>query len=260
MKTTLNLLVCFFLSGLLLTSCGKDDNKTGKLVFKAVKEMPGIKSVSSTKFDKEKIKKGGIVMHTVNLKLTVTEIWVSQEEVVVGMPDNLTWYPIGTNNELKYFDEYEFTVNDLPAGNYKSIKMVFKNIWYRVAVLQSDTGVVMELRENMGTSDCTYDGTIPANYFSTGGNHRINENGKFYLTSSGEKVGGFEIQEKKIAKVFWKLGGTSNIPITACTFEWIDNNNNGQWDCGIDQTDNFDCPPGVDVMWGFIVQYEDIKE
>ncbi|MDO9512385.1 MAG: hypothetical protein Q7J34_11545 [Bacteroidales bacterium] len=261
MKTTIYFYSCIFMIILLVSSCGKDEIKTGKLIFTAVKTMPAKKSIQNiNETTTNNFKDGTITMHTINLKLTVTEIWVSQGEVTEGSPNNLIWHLIGQNNDLKYFDEYAFTVDALPAGVYKSIKMVFKNIWYRVAVLQSDTSEVMELRENMGTSDCSYEGTIPASFFSTGGNYKINENGKFYLTSSGEKVGGFEIQENKIAKVYWKLGGTSNIPITACTFDWVDVNNNGVWDCGTDRTDNFNCPPGVDVMWGFIVKYEDIPK
>lgn len=253
-KTTLLLLlpILFILAG-----CSKEDkDKTGKLVFKTIKELPTKQVAAKAPFLKNIGSAADVyVMHTLNMKATITEIHVSQGEVKAGNANNLRWFKIGENNQLKYFDEYTFEVDNLPVGVYQSIQMGLGNIWYRVAAHQSDLNNIIEMKETMGNNDCNDNETVIMDYFSNDGNHII-ENGVFKLVSSGEKVGGFEIREGKITTVYLKLGGDSDVPITACTFEWLDNNNNGIWDCGIDRADNFECPPEVDVMFGFIVEYE----
>lgn len=254
MKTKMIMLLLSVL--MILSGCSKDEKeKTGKLIFKTIKEMPDkqapaapfLKNISSTA--------DVYVMHTLNMKAKITEIRVSQAEVKAGNPNNLMWYKIGENDQLKYFDEYTFEMDNLPVGVYQSIQMGLGNIWYRVAAHQSDLNNIVEMKETMGNNNCDDNETVIMDYFSNDGNHII-ENGVFKLVSSGEKVGGFEIKEGKITTVYLKLGGDSDVPITACTFEWLDNNNNGVWDCGIDRADNFECPPEVDVMFGFIVEYE----
>jgi hypothetical protein len=253
-KTTLLLLlpILFILAG-----CSKEDKeKTGKLVFKTIKEMPGEKALAVAPFLKNNVSVSDVyLMRTINMRGTITEIHVSQGEVKAGNANNLTWYKIGENDELKYFDEYTFELDNLPVGVYQSIQMGLKNIWYRIAIHHSDPDNVVEMKETMGNNNCDDNETIIMDYFSNDGNHII-ENGLFKLVSSGEKVGGFEILEGKVTTVYLKLGGASDVPISACTFEWLDNNSNGIWDCGIDRADNFECPPEVDVMFGFIVEYE----
>ena len=41
-------------------------------------------------------------------------------------------------------------------------------------------------------------------------------------------------------------------------FDWIDENNNGVWDCGVDRMDNFTCliTPPIESMWKIIPVYE----
>jgi hypothetical protein len=199
-------------------------------------------------------------MHTLNLKLTVTEIWISKDEFKAGGKDNLTWIKIGENDELKNFDEYTFTAEDIPAGVYKSIKITFKNIFYRLAAYQSDISNIITMKERMGDwiGDCTDEEALaPTNYFNSSGNHNLSgEN--FIAVNPNEKLTGFEIKPGKITKLYWKLGDERPWDPYVCTFEWIDENNNGIWDCGVDRMDNFNCNmnPPLETMWIFIAEYE----
>jgi len=74
----------------------------------------------------------------------------------------------------------------------------------------------------------------------------------FELASSGEKIGGFNIEADKTAIVTWRLGAGVNTP---CTTYLIDENNNLEWDCGTDRME-FECPPEVEYMWDFVVEYK----
>ncbi|MDO9154347.1 MAG: hypothetical protein Q7U47_11725 [Paludibacter sp.] len=253
MKTK-QVLFTLLLASLILVSCDKENDKTGKLIFRGVKSVTDQKTLRSSK----SITLNTTVMVTENMKVTLTEIWVSQGLVVVGKPDDLTWYKIGENNVLKFFDEYSFTVEDLPVGVYRSIKMNLKNIWYRYAYPQSNPSQKIEMKQTMGSDNDPCDDEdklVPTNYFSDGGNHNL-VNNVFKLVSEGEKVGGFEIKEGKLTILFMKLNGAGGDGVAPCTFEWMDINSNGVWNCGIDQLDNFNCPPEVQTMFDFIVKYE----
>ena len=90
------------------------------------------------------------------------------------------------------------------------------------------------------------------NYFSADGNHKLNDDNSYELVSEGEKLGGFNIEEGKIAVVSWRFGAGATQP---CITYLIDENDNLEWDCGVDRMD-FWCPPEVEYMWDFIVEYE----
>lgn len=197
-------------------------------------------------------------VYTVSLKFCVGDVWVSTGEVKAGNPDNLNWKKITqtTNTELKLFEEYySFPAVTLPAGEYKSIKVVFKNRFYRYAVLKSDYSVKYEFLETMDNyTDPTYcneqdESWNEANYFSQAGNHSL-KNGVFVLEVAGEKVDGFTLKNGGTVNLTWRMGaGATDI----CTTIIVDNNKNRRWDCGVDEM-NFECPPSVKYMWDFIVE------
>ena len=193
-----------------------------------------------------------------SLKLCIGDVWVSKGEVKVGNPDNLEWIRLTnvTNQDLMLFEDYSFTIKELPAGTYKSVKLTFKNIFYRHAKLIADNLVEYELLETMGSStdpcDENDDTWVNPNYFSTGGNHKLNDSNVFELASAGEKIGLFIIEEGKTAVITWRLGAGVTEP---CTQYLIDVNQNRTWDCGVDNM-SIECPPEVEYMWDFLVEYE----
>ncbi len=254
MKTN-QVVFSLLIASLMLVSCEKENDKTGKLIFKGVKTVPNQETLKSSRMS---IKASPTVMVTDNMKATIMELWVSQGVVEVGKPDDLKWFKIGENNTMKFIDEYQFTVDDLPVGVYRSIKMTLKNIWYRYAYPLSDPTQKIEMKQTMGSDSDPCDDedkVVPTNYFSYGGNHNL-VGGVFKVVSEGEKVGGFEIKEGKITTVYMKLNGAGGDGIAPCTFDWLDVNSNGVWDCGVDQLENFDCPPEVQTMFDFIIEYE----
>ncbi len=194
---------------------------------------------------------------TVSLKLGIGDVWVSKEEVKEGEPDNLKWIKLtkSTNTELKLFEDYVFPAVELPAGTYRSIKITLRNVCYRKCILKSDPTVVYELLETMGSQSdpCNPDDESWArtNYFSTDGNHYL-DGGVFKLAAAGEKIGSFTVESDKKAKLIWRFGAGAT---DTCTNYLIDVNGNREWDCGIDRI-KIECPPSVQYMWDFIVEYE----
>ena len=195
--------------------------------------------------------------YTTSLKLCVGEIFVSKGDVKQGDTNTLVWEAITdrTNLEAKFFEDYTFSPRSLPAGEYKSIKIVFRNVFYRYAQLISDPTVGYELLETMGSwtdpCDITDSTWAETNYFGPDGLHFI-ENDTFKLVQPNEKIAGFTIEPDRTAVLTWRLGAGVETP---CTTFLIDKNGNREWDCGIDRMD-FDCPSEVEYMWDFVVNYE----
>lgn len=193
----------------------------------------------------------------ISIKFGFGDVWVSKDEVKAGQPDNLTWVKLTktTNEEIKLFEEYTFPAVEIPAGTYKSIKISLKNRLYRVVQLTSDPSVVYELLETMGSSydpcDPTDESWAGTDYFSTDGNHSLRD-GVFQLTAPGEKVGGFTVEPGKKSILTWRLGAGAT---ETCTNYLIDKNGNREWDCGIDDV-KIVCPPSIEYMWDFVVDYE----
>ncbi len=196
--------------------------------------------------------------HMTSLKLAIGDVWVSTGEVTAGQPDDLEWIRLTsvTNTELRLFEDYSFSEVAIPAGTYRSIKLTFRNVFYRYAQLISDPSVAYELLETMGswTSPCDENDASWAttNYFGVDGNHKINDSGVFELVSAGERLGGFTIEAGRTASVSWRLGAGSTQP---CINYLIDENGNLAWDCGIDRIE-FECPPDFEYMWDFVVDYD----
>lgn len=248
---------------IILTSvaCTKESD-TGILLFKTLNPVESnLKSLETLKSVGENPPLTGDTTATymTSMKFGVGDVWVSQGEVIAGNPDNLTWVRLTseTNMDLKLFEDYQFDEVEIPAGTYKSIKLTLRNIFYRHVELISDPSVTYELLESMGswTDPCNEHDTsfVAANYFSTGGNHSLNDDGLFELVSEGEKIGGFTIEEGRRAIVSWRLGAGVTDP---CINYLIDENQNGVWDCGIDYIEDV-CPPEMVYMWDFLVEYDD---
>lgn len=192
-----------------------------------------------------------------SLRWTIGDVWVSKGIVEVGGKDDLEWIRLTdtTNTSMKLFEEYSFPPKEIPAGEYRSIKITFRNIFYRQLKLASDHKVVYELLETMGSwnDPCNPNDTTWAktNYFSEGGNHFLDSAGVFQLASEGEKIAGFKIGSGKITGIIWRLGAGST---DNCTITLLDKNGNRAWDCGIDDME-IECPPTVKYMWDFQVAY-----
>jgi hypothetical protein len=252
---------------ILLGACSKDNEEPEEVDNTGVLKFQTLNPLTSSKTSNSYVKSivtnpplTGPTTVTINtsMKVCVGDIWVSQGEVKAGNPDDLTWIRLTdvTNKELKLFEDYSFTPKELPTGTYKSIKISLKNIWYRHCELLSDATVKYELLETMGSSfaPCDENDTswVKPNYFSTDGNHKLNDEGLFELVAPGEKVGGFEVKKGETAILTWRLGAGATEP---CINYLVDENGNLEWDCGIDYID-IECPPEMEYMFDFVVGYE----
>jgi hypothetical protein len=237
MKTTRLSLLILFSALFLISACKKDDNDdntnpTGNLQMKF--------SWYSSKGD---VKGDTNTCDLIDIKGTLLEIAVSKDAIVDGQPDNLNWTTIYTTSSSMYFTERQCPVVSLPAGNYKSIKIVQKNAINWKCIFNTDT---LEF-EDLNNSSLPADTTIPANYFYSDGLHELDASGNFFMHQSEEKLGGFEILDGQTTNLSWRM----NI----IHLDWIDTNTNGIWDTGIDGLDNWQLPPGVTTMFDFIVTY-----
>jgi hypothetical protein len=249
------------------SSCNKDDeddnvpSTNGLIEFKCINPVASnLKSVSNTKSVLSNPALTGDTTETyfTSMNFTIGDVWVSQGEVKAGETDNFEWIRLTntTNTDSKLFEDYIFPTKEIPVGNYKSIKITFRNIFYRHVHLISDPSIKYELLETMGswTTPCDPADTSWAtiNYFGPDGNHKLNSSNVFELVSQGEKIGGFNIEADKKANISWRLYAGVTTP---CTNYLIDENSNLQWDCGVDRIEE-ECPPELEYMWDFVVEYE----
>lgn len=244
-------LYLFLISIIILISC-KDEvtdsnTQTGSLVLSAVKELPTQLLLNSkTATDEKNRSTDGITVGMISIKLTITGIYVSQGTVVDGGTNDLTWHQIGTNSEMKLFEDYSFSADNLPAGRYNSLKMTYTGDFYRQMVrLDDPSQTFLALDGPIGD-----DGV---NYFSANGSHRL-EGNHFVLESSGERVTGFDIRAGEVTQLYWKLGDERPWNSSRCTYEWDDTNNNGTWDDGVDALNEISCD--ANSMWIFVTVYE----
>ncbi|HNT28010.1 MAG TPA: hypothetical protein PKH10_07515 [bacterium] len=192
------------------------------------------------------------LMHGTGLELWVTEISVSQGLVADGVADTFVWEKIGAGDAIKPIPEYSFTHDSLPIGEYQSIKMVFKNSIVMTAVYHDDQTTEIEMPSSLDQGSCG-DETLITQYFSPNGNHAL-EGGVFHVQSAGEKSSAFTISEGKTTTIKWQLG-KPGVQLTDCSFEWVDANGNGSWDCGVDSAQNAQCSV-PNVMFYFTVEEE----
>ena len=258
--TIISTILCF---GLLFSGCNKENDLEPKGFIEFRTSNPMTSSNNSASLLRPISTNPSLIgdttiTHSTSLKLCIGDVWISQEVVKAGETDNLEWIRLTTttNTEAKLFEDYSFSAIEIPLGIYESIKITFRNVFYRYVQLVSDTSVKYELLETMGswTAPCDETDTTWAatNYFGPDGNHKLNDNDLFELVSSGEKIGGFSIEDDKTAIVTWRLYAGATTP---CITYLIDENSNLEWDCGTDRME-FDCPPEVEYMWDFVVEYE----
>lgn len=259
-KVIISTLVCVALCfAVVLSGCKDDDpveNNKGILQLKAV---------NTIEFKTKKEGKTNPILlgdttetQTTSFMVCIGDIWVSKGEVKNGGVDDMEWISLtGTTNlDIKRFEEYNFAAVEIDAGEYKSIKVSIRNLFYRYAQLSSDPSVVYELMETNGswTDPCDPNDTSwsKTNYFGPDGLHYLKDDNTFELVQPKEKIAGFTIQPNRKAIVSWRLGAGKTEP---CITYLIDENGNRKWDCGIDRMD-FKCPPDVDSMFDFLVEYE----
>lgn len=249
---------------LIFSDCSKENNKTGVLRFRGANPLAsGQNSIAQTVITGMGVDNPLLTGHTtacrtISLRLTVGDVWISKGEVKAGGSDNLEWVRItkSTNTQAKLFEDISFEDVEVPEGTYKSIKIIFKNIFYRYCTLVANSSVSYEFLETMGSYSAGCDPNdqtwAKTNYFGPDGNHIIGTSGKFELVAPGEKVAPVVVVEGKVAVVTWRMGAGATVP---CTTYIIDVNDNRQWDCGTDSMD-FECPPEVQYMWDFVFSYQ----
>ncbi len=265
MKNTLSLGV-FLVAACLFISCNNEETpqKTGTIEFKCINpfaDMPAPSMVSvRSAFENPPLTGDTTLTYMISMRWTIGDVWVAKGEVKAGEKDNLEWIRLttATNREMKLFEEYSFAPKMVPLGEYKSVKITFRNVFYRQVRLISNPEQEYELLETMGswTDPCNAADTSWAatNYFSIGGNHILNEQGYFVLASEGERISGLNILENKKAVISWRLGAGAG---SHCINYLIDMNGNRQWDCGVDKVED-ECPEDMEYMWDFVVEYEDL--
>ncbi|MBN2805385.1 MAG: fibrobacter succinogenes major paralogous domain-containing protein [Prolixibacteraceae bacterium] len=240
---TIMLLLVFF-----LTNCNKDNDKEyGTLVFKGVSELPDLKSEEFCFDGLNQPARNSYVMHTTDIFVNIAEIWATQGLVAEGLQDNFTWYLIGSSNQLQSVSQYLFTTDHLPAGDYKSLKMVFRNEIIRKTVFQSDHSKAVDMQGSLNEAACGNSELI-VQYFSKNGNHSL-RGSTFHCDAGGENIRGFKIKPNETTTVYWQLG-SPGFKLTDCWFTWLDYNNNEVYDCGNDQLEGFDCNKSG-PMWSF---------
>lgn len=258
-------LFCLFLALMLaLGGCSKESNKNGVLRFKTSNPLVAGQNafsqavITGLGVDNPPLTGHTTATRTLSMRLTVGDVWIAKGEVKVGQPDNLEWIRItkSTNTQAKLFEDIAFEDVEIPEGTYNSIKITFKNIFYRYCVLVANPTVSYEFLETMGSylaaCDPNDQSWARTNYFGPEGNHYLGSDGKFAMAAQGEKVAPVVVKGGKIAVVTWRMGAGATVP---CTTYIIDNNDNRQWDCGTDVMD-FECPPEVKYMWDFVFEYK----
>lgn len=242
-----HLIPATILLAVLLASCDKDDQEYGTLVFRGVSELPDLKSEAFCQEEYTQTPNSSYLMHTTDLFVNIKEIWASQDLVSEGLSDDFTWYLIGTADQLQSVSQYLFTSDHLPVGDYKSLKMVFRNEIIRKTVYQSDHNRSVDMQGSLNEAACGNSDLI-VQYFSKNGNHSL-RNGVFHCDAGGENIRGFKIKANETTTVYWQLG-SPGFHFTDCWFTWNDSNGNQVYDCGTDQLGGFDCSI-AGPMWSF---------
>lgn len=255
-------LIGFYSLGLFFSSCKKEEpTGQGQLEIHAYNPYVSHKKQGSgwraDTFQNPPLTGDTTATITTSFKVIIGDVWVSQEEVVAGESDDLEWHRLTaeTNYEHKYFEDYTMPPVTLPVGLYKSVKMTFRNVFYRQVVLAADSTVTYELLETMGSTfdPCDENDTSWAktNYITATGNYITNASDEFEMVAPGERVGNFEIKEASTTVLTWRLGAGVETP---CTTLLVDLNSNLSWDCGTDDMIHI-CPPEAIYMWDFLVSY-----
>ncbi len=194
----------------------------------------------------------GTLMYNTGIEFDIHEMWVSTGLVREGISDNFEWHLIGGDQGLIPMEDHEFTADEIPVGEYKSIKIVFRNRIVRHAAFVSDTTQKIVMASSLGEGDVG-DSSFVINYFSSNGSF-IHTGGGFELMAAGENMPTFTINADRITWIYWKGGGPES-EWTDFTFRWHDYDGNGLWTPGIDVANNFEGPEDI-PMWTFMVVEE----
>lgn len=217
------------------TGCetGGSEDDTGTLVvYLTVGSQDLQRSADATK----RVARAGLPI--VDVKNVIHEISVSMDVPVAGAPDDLEWHTLYQGDTVVYESQLELQ-QDLPAGNYRSLRLVMGNDFFWVC--EFNDGVV-ELADSMGGASTVI------NVFSTDGLYTPDESGNLVISSTVEKMGtSFEV----------KAGQTTVLTLQSNmnTVDWDDADDSGTWTAG-DSLANWTTVPGTDTMADFIVDYE----
>ncbi|MDD3094736.1 MAG: hypothetical protein WC372_04035 [Candidatus Neomarinimicrobiota bacterium] len=239
---------------LLLLSCNLfDHSETGTVTFKGVNTIPeNVMTKLSQSIASQINAEATHTMYSWNMKFNIHEIWISQETVDTGISDMFTWQKLGVSEGLKYMNEYEMIAEDIPAGEYYSIKIVFRNEVLRIAAYVDDTTKIVEMPSSLSESAAS-DSSLVLNYFSHNGSFIHNDEG-FQLMSAAESIAPFSVNAGRRTTIYWK-GGAEDSKWTDFTFQWHDLDGDSLWTTGLDYVNNFEGPEDV-PMWTFIIVEE----
>ncbi|MCK9522289.1 MAG: hypothetical protein M0R76_04485 [Proteobacteria bacterium] len=247
------------------TDDATDNNKPGdpdygNVIFKGVKAFSdgtgGALAVGSNAEDGAVVAPAIHKMYTAEFHANVAEIWLSLETVTDGLEDDLEWILVDTSpNELKPLYDYEIQNEKMPAGVYRSMKLVFRNEMLQVVLGYDDPSLKIEMHTGIDGGATPNNAEEVVECFSSGGSYNMTEHGNFHLMSSGETLRPLHLAAGKTSIVEWIVGAPGMDP-KAITFDWDDHNDNGVWDEG-DNDSNYQTDPkydGVDIpMFSFNV-------
>ena len=223
---------CIFL----FISCGGNgtgtDDDNGVLQFDIIY---GNSSTVNVKGDSQ------ITCKIIDLRSMIYEIAVSTDRVTPGIPNDLSWKTIYTSSLETLLSQIAFPPVELPSGQYKSFMISMRNgSYWRCVTPDSDT---VELRDK-NCQDSAFDAHSPTNFFSDTGLCYIDEQNMFFMQTTKEKLGGFEISESDTTLLTLRMNFN--------TLDWFDKDSSSTWTTG-DSLDNWTGIPGTTTMFDFIV-------
>ncbi len=193
----------------------------------------------------------GSTMEMTGMAFNIYEMWISQSLVQDGISDIFEWHLLGEDQGLILMRDVEMMADSLPSGEYKSLKIVFRNQAVRHGRSISDTSLTMGFETGISTD--MVDSSFFIDYFSSGGSFYYDD-GAFVLMAAGENMPSFNINAGRTTYIYWKGGGPET-KWSDITFDWHDYDGNGLWTPGIDILNNFEEPNNI-PMWTFMVVEE----
>ena len=221
---------------LLFISCG--GNGTGTDDGNGVLQLDIIYGNSSTA---DVIKDRQITCKIIDLRSIIYSIAVSTGRVAPGITNDLSWKTIYTNSQETLLSRIAFPPTELSCGQYKSFMISMRNgVYWRCVTPAGDT---VDLRDQ-NSQDSAFDALSPTNFFSDTGLCYIDQQNMFFLQTTNEKLGGFEISKNDTTVLTLRFNFN--------TLDWFDNDNSSTWTPG-DSLDNWTGIPGTTTMMDFIV-------
>ena len=195
---------CVFAAG---CETGGSEDDTGTLVvYLTVGSQDLQRSADATK----RVARAGLPI--VDVKNVIHEISVSMDVPVAGAPDDLEWHTLYEGDAVVYQSQLELQ-QDLPAGNYRSLRLVMGNDFFWVC--EFNDGVV-ELADSMGGASTV------VNVFSADGLYTPDESGNLAISTTAERMGtSFEV----------RAGETTVLTVQSNmnTVDWNDADDSGTW-------------------------------